>query len=178
MKKRALRCVLFFMISVSVLLSLPLNAHTEEGGPKKLPPARKIPGLTADDKFPLGCVDCHINMPDINQDERISTIMSRWDKNMEPALINKAQAAAPDGVTLKGVHPKVPSAIKNIPGSCKTCHSNTSKTAPPIAPLLHSIHLTGGEDNHFLTIFQGECTHCHKMNSKTGYWSIPSWPEK
>jgi len=43
-------------------------------------PARNIPGLTAEDKFPNGCVDCHIKMPDINQDERISTLMSKWIK--------------------------------------------------------------------------------------------------
>jgi len=178
MKKWILRCITLFMISVSVLLALSVGVQAEEEGKMKLPPARQIPGLTADDKFPLGCVDCHINMPDIKQDERISTLMSRWNKKAEPKLLDKAQAAAPTGVTLKGVHPSVPGSLKNIPAGCNTCHGKTSRTAPPFAALLHTIHLTGGEDNHFLTIFQGECTYCHKMDLKTGTWSIPSGPEK
>jgi len=178
MKKRDLRNIMFFIVSVSVLLALSASAQTEGDSQMKLPPARKIPGLTADDKFPLGCVDCHINMPEIKQDERISTLMSRWNKKVEPKLLDKAQAAAPAGVTLKGKHPLVPASLKNIPASCNSCHSKTSKTAPPFASLIHTIHLSGGEDNHFLTIFQGECTPCHKMNPKTGVWSIPSGPEK
>jgi hypothetical protein len=178
MQRWYLRYVMFFMISVSALLALSVSAQTEGDGPMKLPPARKIPGLTADDKFPHGCVDCHINMPDINQDERISTLMSKWNKMVEPKLLDKAQAAAPAGVTLKGRHPMATAALKNIPAACYACHGKTSKTAPPLANLLHTIHLTGGEDNHFLTIFQGECTHCHKLNPETGVWSTPSGPEK
>jgi hypothetical protein len=178
MKKWYFRYVLFFMILVSALFTFSASAHSEGEGEMKLPPARKIPGLTADDKFPLGCVDCHINMPDINKDERISTLMSKWNKKVESKLFVKAQAVAPAGVTLKGIHPMVPASVKNIPNSCSACHSKTSKTAPPLANLLHIIHLSGGEENHFLTIFQGECTYCHKMDPKTGTWSIPSGPEK
>lgn len=178
MKKWSLRYFIFFMISVSALLAISVRAQTDGDGQMKLPPTRKIPGLTADDKFPLGCVDCHINMPKINKDERISSLMSKWNKKVESKLLDKAQAMAPVGVTLKGIHPLVPASIKNIPASCNACHSKTSKTAPPFATLLHTIHLSGGENNHFLTIFQGECTHCHKMNPKTGVWSIPSGPEK
>jgi hypothetical protein len=59
-----------------------------------------------------------------------------------------------------------------------TCHSKRSKTAPPLAALLHLVHFTGGDENHFLTIFQGECTYCHKFDTKTGVWKIPSGPEK
>lgn len=143
----------------------------------ELPAARKIPGLTAEDRFPHGCVDCHINMPDRNQDERISTLMSRWTKEVEPRLLEKAQAAAPAGVALKGIHPRVPDSLEDIPAACFSCHREPSKMAPALAPLLHAIHLSGGENNHFLTIFQGECTHCHKMESETGSWSIPSGPE-
>jgi hypothetical protein len=43
--------------------------------------------------------------------------------------------------------------------------------------MMHKIHLSGGEENRFLTVYQGECTHCHKFNVPTGLWSLPSAPE-
>jgi len=174
------KAVLFALALILLLHPLPLlsGEHTSNPNQVKLPPARAIPGLTEEDKFPLGCVDCHINMPERNQDERIGTLMSRWAEKVEPGLLEKAQAVAPAGITLKGVHPKVTRSLENIPTACLRCHSKTSKKTPPLAPLLHTIHLSGGAGNHFLTIFQGECTHCHKMDKRTGNWSIPSGPER
>jgi len=166
------------MVSVAALLMFSPNAGMADNDQMKLPPARKIPGLTTEDKFPGGCVDCHINMPDIKQDERISTLMSRWTTKAESKLMKRAQAVVPEGVLLKGVHPPAAESLKNIPAACSSCHTKSSKTAPPLAALLHIIHLTGGDDNHFLTIFQGECTYCHKMNGTTGVWTMPSGPEK
>lgn len=178
MKESMLR----YFLASAVLFVLPLtlfpNVGMAESAQKQLPPGRKIPGLTIEDKFPNGCVDCHINMPDIKQDERISALMSKWNSHVEAKLLKKAQAIAPAGVTLKGIHPPAAGSLKNIPAACTACHGKTSRTAPPLAELLHVVHLTGGEDNHFLTIFQGECTHCHKMNATTGTWTMPSAPEK
>ena len=177
MRKRMDRKVLVLVVSFGVLLALAASvAFGEEQ--MQLPPARKIPGLTAEDKFPGGCVDCHINMPERNQDERISTLMQRWSKDPGPKLLKQAQAAAPAGAKLKGTHPNVPGSLKNIPAACMACHSAASKTAPAFATMLHTIHLTGGETNHFLTIFQGECTSCHKLNASTGGWLMPSGAEK
>ena len=178
MKESMLRFLLVLAVLIAVPLALFPNVGRAENDQKQLPPARKIPGLTIEDKFPNGCADCHINMPDIKQDERISTLMSKWNKNVETKLLKKAQAVAPANVTLKGIHPPASESLKNVPAACITCHSKTSRTAPPFAALLHTIHLTGGDDNHFLTIFQGECTHCHKMNDVTGAWTMPSGPEK
>ena len=178
MKESVLRHFWVLLVSIAVLLTLSPNTGMAGDDQMKLPPARKIPGLTVEDKFPNGCVDCHINMPDIKKDERISTLMSKWNKKVETKLLKKAQAVASAGATLKGIHPSATVSLKNIPAACTTCHSKTSRTAPPLAALLHTIHLTGGEENHFLTIFQGECTHCHKMNVATGVWTIPSGPEK
>lgn len=177
MQKLSLRLIVF-ALSILALLTLSPNERVRCEGQEKLPPARKIPGLTTEDQFPQGCVDCHINMPEINKDERIGTLMSRWNKAVDSKLLEKAKSAAPAGIFLKGVHPKVPAAFRNIPDGCKPCHGKTSRIGPPLAPLLHLIHLSGGADNHFLTIFQGECTHCHKMDRKTGRWSMPSGPEK
>jgi hypothetical protein len=44
--------------------------------------------------------------------------------------------------------------------------------------MVHLIHLTGGQENHYIAIFQGECTHCHKFNPNTGKWFLPSGTEK
>ena len=160
------------------LLSLASQAPESGGAPPPLPPARQIPGITAEDQFPLGCVDCHLNYTDMNMDTRISTLMAQWTESVPPALLAKAQAAAPEGLTLKGKHPDVSSMMGNIPKSCLTCHGKTSKTAPPFARMLHALHLTGGDQSPYTTIFQGECTHCHKLSAANGEWSIPSGPEK
>ncbi len=178
MKEFMLRYLLASAVVISLTLILFANVGMAESAQKQFPPGRKIPGLTMEDKFPNGCVDCHINMPDIKQDERISTLISKWNREVEAKLLKKAQATAPAGVTLKGIHPPAAESLKNIPAACIACHDRSSRTAPPLAPLLHAVHLTGGDDNHFLTIFQGECTHCHKMNATTGAWKMPSAPEK
>ena len=44
--------------------------------------------------------------------------------------------------------------------------------------MMHVIHLEGVKDGHFLSIFQGECTHCHKLEKNTGTWRVPSGPER
>ncbi|HEY4956131.1 MAG TPA: hypothetical protein VII02_14730, partial [Gemmatimonadaceae bacterium] len=90
----------------------------------------------------------------------------------------KAQASAPTGVILQGKHPRTKGAFNNIPAQCLVCHRKDSRRAPPFARMLHMIHLTGGDENHFLTIYQGECTGCHKLDLSTGRWTIPSAPEK
>ena len=146
------------------------------GGPPPMPPARKIPGITAEDPFPKACVSCHVNLPERKMDVRISTLLKAWTEKVEPALLAKAQAAAPTGVTLVGKHPAASSALKDIPAGCIKCHGSASKKAPPFTHMMHTIHLTG-EGNHFLAEFQGECTHCHKLDAKTGTWSIPSGSE-
>lgn len=153
MKEWLSRYFVIFVVLISTLLTVSPNAGMAEGEQMKLPPARKIPGLTDEDKFPNGCIDCHINMPDRKQDERISTLMSKWNKKVDSKLLKKAQAAASAAVTLKGTHPMASASLKNIPAACATCHSKTSRTGPPLAALLHTIHLTGGDENHFLTIF-------------------------
>lgn len=149
-----------------------------KGTPPPLPPPRPIPGLTAPDAHPRACVDCHVVYPDIDRDERLSTLMKRWTEAVDPKLLAKAQATAPKGLTLKGRHPAAPAALKNPPASCLPCHGQTSRIAPPFARMIHAIHLTGGKDNVFLTLFQGECTHCHKLDPASGSWGVPSGPEK
>jgi hypothetical protein len=132
--------------------------------------------FAAEDSFPRGCVDCHVNRPDIGMDVRLGTHMRQWTQQVDPQLLAKAQAVTPREVTLLGRHPAVPDALRNIPGSCLQCHSASPATAPPFAPLVHMIHLAG-EENHFVTLFGGRCVHCHKLDTGTGGFTIPSAPE-
>lgn len=166
-----------------VTLLLPVHSLTAQvppGGSEgpAPPPARKIPGINVTDQFPRGCVDCHVNRPGIGLDVRLSTLMARWNDKVEPALLAKAQAAAPPDLTLKGKHPAVARALADIPAGCLACHARASKVAPPFAQMVHSIHLTGGEENHFMTLFQGECTHCHKLDAASGRWFLVSGAER
>lgn len=141
------------------------------------PSARAIPGLTSTDAFPTGCVDCHVRQT-AGTDARISTLLGQWNGKIEPRRLAAMQVAAPKGVTLKGKHPPVASGLKDIPASCAKCHTKDSKSVPPLAQVMHAIHLLRGEQNTFLTKFSGECTHCHKLNKTAATWSLPSGAEK
>src|SRR5512142_5071 len=95
------------------------------GAPRAALPV--IPGITAPDSFPRACVDCHVNLPEHKMDARLSTHLAQWSKSVDPGLLEKAQGAAPPGVTLKGRHPKL-GALGSIPDRCMKCHSAASKT--------------------------------------------------
>lgn len=136
---------------------------------------RKIPGITAKDQFSRACVDCHVKQSD-GTDLRLSEMMKKWIAGADAKAIADMQKFVPKGTVLKGKHLPIAPSLKDLPAVCIKCHS--TKIAPPLAPLMHGIHLARGEDSRFVTMFQGECTHCHKLNRATGVWSIPSGPEK
>lgn len=141
------------------------------------PPVRQIPGLTAKDAYPNGCVDCHVNGKD--GDKRLSTLLAELAKAVPAPLVEKARAASADPSKIKGKHPPIPNAKTNTPLSCLSgCHKRGSTIGPPFTQLMHAIHLVGGAQNHFLTVFQGECTYCHKLDQKTGQWKVGTAPEK
>jgi len=172
---------LAFAACLVLLLALaaPIAVGIQAPQPPPLPPARQIPGINAPDPFPGGCVDCHVVQPQLNVDGRLSTHMKQLTERVDAAMLATAQAAAPAGVRLKGRHPAIPAAtLRDIPNGCMPCHGKASKTAPPFAALLHRIHLSGGQQSPYMTLFQGECTPCHKLDATTGAWSLPSGPEK
>lgn len=167
------------LLALSGALFAPTLAPAQERGAAPAPPPiRAIPGVTAPDPFPNACVDCHLNYTDRKMDVRLSTLMASWREKVDPRLLAKARAAASADAKLEGRHPDVPRALASVPGGCRTCHAKDSPGAPPLAPLIHSIHLTGGAENHFIAHFQGECTHCHKLDAKTGVVRVPSAPER
>ena len=165
---------------LALLVGIALAAQppaTAPGGPPPPPPPRQIPGLNAADPHPHGCVDCHVNMKDFNMDVRLSTLLGKWSAGVEPKLLEAAKAAAIDPAKITGKHPAAAGALKSIPNGCMPCHGKTSKTGPPFARLIHKIHLVGGDSNLYMGYYQGDCTHCHKIDTKTGAWSMPSAPE-
>ena len=152
--------------AVGVLLAAPPLVHAQA--------ARSVPA--ARDPFPNACVDCHVAGKDT--DMRLSTLVAAWTTAVPAALVEKAKAASADPTKIKGKHPAVPNAKTNTPQSCLTCHRRGSTIGPPFAQLLHLVHLTGGATNDYVSTYKSDCTSCHKLNTKTGEWSMPSGAEK
>ena len=121
----------------------------------------------ADAKSP--CVACHTG------DSALDKLIDGWAAAVDPKLLAKAQAAAPEGAKLHGKHMKVGAMVKSAPDGCIKCHSKTSKLAPPMDRLLHMIHLTG-DGNKFATIAGAGCTSCHTLNAATGVQEVLSGP--
>lgn len=162
--------VLFVAMAAVTTNQLPASAQTAVG---------QIPGITAKDPYPNGCVDCHVAGK--TGDMRISALMATYATAVPAALVDKAKASSPAAMAarIKGKHMAVPNVKGNVPQSCMTaCHKKGSTVAPPFAQLIHTIHLTGGAKNSFLTTHQGECTFCHKLDQKTGMWKTASGAEK
>jgi hypothetical protein len=136
-------------------------------------------GLAAGDPFPKGCVSCHTADKANGTDHRLSVALAQWTSGkVDAGLLAQSKASAPAGVVLKGKHPAAEDSLEDIPGACLDCHDSGSKKAPPFSQLLHLVHLTGGTNNVYVTTFKGDCTHCHKLDAKTGAWSMPSGPEQ
>lgn len=172
------------VLSASILLTLVAVAVVAAAGPASqegrppLPPARAVPGINAPDSFPRGCVDCHVVYENPPMDVRIGTLLQRWCEGADPRLLAAAQAATPAGVTLTGRHPEAAEALADVPGACLDCHGRDATDAPPFGRLMHAVHLADRPDNPFLSLFQGECTHCHKLDAATGAWTVASGPQR
>lgn len=135
-------------------------------------------GRAAGDPFPKGCVSCHTVDKAKGTDRRLSVALGQWTAGkIGTGLLAQAKASMPAGVALKGKHPSAADSLEDIPNACLDCHDSGSKKAPPFSQLLHLVHLTGGANNAFVTTFKGDCTHCHKLEAKTGTWSMPSGAE-
>ena len=136
-------------------------------------------GSAAVDPSPNGCVSCHVLDQAKGVDSRLSVLLKEWTAGkIEPGLLAQSKASSPAGLTLKGKHPAAEDSLDDIPGACLDCHDSGSKKAPPFSRLLHLVHLSGGVNNTYVTKFKSDCIHCHKLNTQTGEWSMPSGPEK
>jgi cytochrome c2 len=137
--------------------------------------ALPMAGLAAGDPFPKGCVSCHTMDKAKGVDNRLGVALAQWTAGkIDAGLLAQAKASMPAGVALKGKHPAAADSLEDVPNACLDCHDAGSKKAPPFGQLLHLVHLTGGTSNAYVTTFKGDCTHCHKLDAKTGAWSMPS----
>jgi len=162
----------------TILAASAIALSTLAGPAQAVPqPARRIPGINAPDPYPKGCVDCHVNKPP--SDARLSTQVAQWTAGkVNAALLATVQGSAPAGLKLKGRHPDAADSFDDVPTACADCHAEDSKKAPPLAAMVHRIHLLGADKNRFMTEYQGDCTYCHKFDAARGAWSTPSGPEK
>ncbi len=167
MGKRAIHLI----VVVSLILAVgSMFAAFSQGKEAEIP---RIPGITVEDTRPNGCVDCH--REDGSEKPALKTLIKEWTEEVPSELLEKAQAAAPAGVELKGKHADIVAMIANIPMDCLTCHSEKMSkaiNAPELARLMHLIHFAGGEENEFITEYEGQCVQCHTLNKETGELTI------
>jgi len=171
-----------FVLLSCVLVALPVASAAEGQGeivePSGAPPPRAIPGITSEDQFPTACVGCHLKYRDMNLDTRLSTVMRAWSKQVDPEFLQIAQSVVDPDLVLSGVHPEVDVAQQEIPAVCLNCHESGTDNPVPLVPFLHKVHLDSKGKAVFLSMFQGECTHCHKLDKATGRWSVPNATEE
>ena len=156
MQKRNL--LLISIIAVALGVGAGIAVFTQE---QEVP---AIPGITAPDEKPNGCVDCHRERPDIGRDFRLSKYIKEWaEEGAEEEILELAKAAWPKA-SLSGKHPDVSSAVatQDLPTFCLACHGDGSDK--PLYKYLHLQHFYGGEENHFITGYGGYCTNCHAVD--------------
>lgn len=181
---KVLTAIVLGMATISVLAVTPTTEKKQDVKPSEPTEAKQemklsdIPSITTPDRTPNACVDCHKVYPEMKFDGRLSTVIAGWKVKPDLKILEKARAAAPIGKTITGEHPDIKALVKTIPDDCLMCHVRDSRVAPPFAKLLHEIHLVGGKENHFLTLANGTCTSCHKLDQKTGTWRLGSGIEK
>ena len=132
----------------------------------------------AAEAFPQACVSCHVVDKATGKDHRLGTALAAWTAGkVDAELLAQTKSSMPAGVTVKGKHPKADDSLEDIPNACLDCHAPDSKKAPSFTRLMHLVHLTGTK-NAFVATHKGDCTACHKLDTRTGEWSVPSGPEK
>jgi hypothetical protein len=107
-----------------------------------------IPGITAKDAFPNGCVSCHIVTPK-DGDKRLNAVVKGIPKH--PAL----------------------GMVKIVPNDCMKCHKAAVK-AIPFGASAHKSHYGKAEKSQFVQMFHGSCTHCHDFNATSGLMTLKS----
>jgi len=111
-----------------------------------------LPGINAEDKYPNGCVSCHVDAGGGN-DYRIN-------------------------VELKKVtdHPDVGAMMNTLPKDCSMCHKEGG-AASPLNTITHKQHYANPGENHFVTEYDGACLACHALDLSTGAMTIKNGPK-
>jgi len=160
------------------LLLIAVTASPAAGDDAGAVSVHQDPGPAVFDPFPNACVDCHLNFPERGLDVRLSTILESWREESAPHAQRAAQSVAPRELRIEGRHPDVTGLLESIPEACISCHGQNEATAPQFAKLIHVLHLVGGEENHYIAEFQGNCRNCHKLDAAAGRLVVPSAAER
>lgn len=164
-----------------VVLTLALGFGVWMGFATLTQQAPQIPGITVEDSWPKGCVNCHKDVGDPTEPHtKLSIKLKAWAEGAPAALVELLQKAAPEGVTLTGKHPDIDVSTAEIPSICYMCHA-PDKAADFRAPIfprgLHLVHFYEREKSEFVTTFGGWCTACHQLNFNTGEWTMKQGKE-
>ncbi|WP_156360598.1 hypothetical protein [Dethiosulfatarculus sandiegensis] len=113
----------------------------------------KLYGITIEDKYPHGCVDCHVQSG--NLDYRINVRLKKY---------------YPD-------HPDINKENLTVPRSCKKCHGE-DKEAETMSVISHKVHYHKlSAKNDFIKYYQGKCLSCHQLNPSTGQMTLKNGPK-
>jgi cytochrome c551/c552 len=112
-------------------------------------PKAFLPGITATDEHPNGCVDCHKNQGE-GKDYRLNVSLAK----------------------LPG-HPKIDAMVKQLPEGCMMCHREGGKVSA-LNLMLHKAHYAKPADNPFVQFYQGACLNCHKLDPASGKMTVKS----
>ena len=104
--------------------------------------APELSGITVEDKYPNGCIDCH-NDAGGEEIRRLDVILEELD------------------------HTNVSALTKIVPDDCARCHKEGTSIGG-LNKQTHRIHYENPSENDFIDDFQGECLACHALNSATG----------
>ncbi len=168
-----MRAPLMLALVLGFALVAALPAQDSKVEPTTFALALPVAGLATVDATPNACVDCHTQRGEV--DFRLSTRLGAFTMGAPDKVMQKARATVPDR-ELGGWHPAIkPESFQNIPSSCLRCHRQDSPNAPPFSRLIHVLDLT---EESFTRQAGGGCGSCHKLDSVTGQWSIPSAAEK
>jgi hypothetical protein len=112
----------------------------------------KLLGITVEDTYPNGCVDCHSNQG-AHRVDRLNILVNNIDG-----------------------HPNVTQIVNTLPEGCGMCH-RPGVAAGPLNTQTHRIHYENPAENDFIGYYAGECLACHTLNPATGQMSIKSGPK-
>jgi hypothetical protein len=111
-----------------------------------------LPGITAKDENPNGCVDCHKNLGE-GKDYRVIAELAN----------------------VKG-HPKIDKIVKTVPKDCTMCHKAGGKV-PELNLVIHKVHYRKPAENVFVNVYKGACLNCHSLDADTGAMGVKSGPK-
>lgn len=110
-----------------------------------------LPGITAPDEHPRGCVDCHVNAGAGN-DHRMNVELAKGGK-----------------------HPNIDAIVKTVPTDCTMCHK--AGAAGPLQLVAHKLHYREPDDNVFVNNYGGACLQCHSLDANSGNMTMKSGPK-